>query len=329
MYVALGTDSFAVSPQKDLTKEGQKSVRASSATKGDNSSKTLKPSTATATATATAPANLKVNSVKINPQGTNKKNISSGAATEKVKDQVNDQVKDQVNEQKPQLKKTTMKLKNVKLVVEDYQDKSAEKLVPVDPVVLRQKPKVVPIAEVKRESLRLPQVTGTENEQLKKVAKEGVAEIEEKKPILVVSQIAEEDASSVVTGVDPRLGSFSPFHPPPPGSFPSTLNKRETLTVGSQNSELLPLPPVVGPGMVSEPSLPQTSASYSIKDFSGNIPRATPVGLAAGSPQGNPNSPRPSLPSYYTDSESSALLHMATDNKALDGASSSVFGQMW
>jgi hypothetical protein len=215
--------------------------------------------------------------------------------------------------------KQPLRLKNVRLVVEDYQDKSSEKLVPVDPVVLRQKPKTVSIAEVKRESLVLPKVTVVKEDKSLKGGAEKSADgaQEDQKPILVVSKILEEDAPA--KAASPLMPSFSPFHPPPPGAFPSTLNQKETVTTGSQGSELLPLPPisVVGAANQMSPNIPV-----------GRVARAIPTG-----PNPNLNTQfgvkPPASPSYYTDSESSAILHMATDGKGFEGPSSSVFGQMW
>jgi hypothetical protein len=230
-----------------------------------------------------------------------------------------------------------LKLRNVKLVVEDVDDKTYEKLVPVEPVVLRQKPKTVQIVEGKRDSLVLPS-SGARQGNLGNNPESSVPQ--ENKPILIVSQIQEEEAP--VLGVNTREG-YSPFHPPAPGAFPSTLSERELVNVGAgSGSELLPLPPVSNVGGLSnlDPRLPAVAGGLSSSQV--RVERALAVGFGH-NPQGispsllqNPNSngfgigqSTAPVPSYYTDSESSALLHMATDAKGFEGPSSSVIGQLW
>lgn len=294
-------------------------------------------------ASTSATGGLKV--VEKNPTGkavgTTTKTVSVSANNKDVKAQENtNKASPQGKNPSPLVDQKPLKLRNVKLVVEDVEDKTNEKLVPVEPVVLRQKPKTVPIVEVKRDSLVLPS-SGAREKNLGDNSEPLVQQ--ENKPILIVSQIQEEEAP--VLGVNPRAG-YSPFHPPAPGTFPSTLSERELVNAGDvgagPGSELLPLPPVSNVGGLSslDPRLPAIAGGMPPSQV--RVERALAIGSGlnpqgiSSSPLQGPNSNAPGIrqnaapvPTYYTDSESSALLHMATDAKGFEGPSSSVIGQLW
>lgn len=269
---------------------------------------------------AQGPINLKVSSVKIDSKGAKE----AKGVDVKVPSSValNDEIKSGGAGELP-VKKKLLKLKNVKLVVEDYEDKSSERLVPVDPVALRQKPKTVAIAEVKRNSLVLPQTKLRGDGDSKMDGGQDKVDAYQK-PILVISKVVEEE-SSVLERSSGGVG-YSPFNPPAPGAFPSTLSQRETLSEGTQGSELLPLPPVATVGGLSilDPRLPPVRVARAVAtDSRLNYQYGNPA-----APPGSQNQ-APGFASYYTDSESSALLQMAAEPKGFEGPTSSVFGQMW
>lgn len=272
--------------------------------------------------------------VAISPSTSSTSSTSSTKAPKSTKPEVSTTSKSiartagvsKAEEQKAQ--KKILKLRNVKLVVEDYEDKSFESLVPVEPVALRQKPKVASIIEVKRESLSLPQLKVTYGDKLDadgNVVGQGSGDGgDNHNPILVVSKVEDEESPVLDRGNASGV-TYSPFHPPPPGTFPSTLSQRETVSVGSYGSEIVPLPPISNAGGLSnlDPNLPSV-----------RVARALAVDPRLNTQVGNPfsgptSSAEPSGNSYYTDSESSALLHMATESTGFEGPSSSIFGKMW
>ena len=284
-------------------------------------------------------ADLAVTSVKLRQE--NKDTKGSGGQVSHVSKGSNSKSKD-VQSTVDGKSKKPLKLSNVRLVVEDVEDTSQEKLVPVDPVVLRQKPSNVPIVEGERKSLTLPQggktIGGRDG-----IEGEGDDLASESKPILVVSALREEAPPMMQVGSSGVSPGFSPFNPPPPGAFPSTLTQRETLNVGQHGAELLPLPPVsvptgAGEGLSSlDPTLPPVRVARAVAvdpninaQFGygmGGQPNAYPSPVLAGGRSGNQAGSI--TDSFYTDSESNALLHMATETPGFDGPASSVFGQMW
>jgi hypothetical protein len=200
----------------------------------------------------------------------------------------------------PVIQKPTVKLKNITLVVEDPSSEiqNKERLVPVDPVELRAKPKSVPVVHMQSGGVKLPVQPvlvddGKKNLEVAKVGNtdagtksstpvgkgdkkgspasqvgdtsaqnQGEAPIVESKPILV-------NAAQVKAPVGPPM-SYSPFEPPPPGFVPSTLVGSEPLTRGT--------PTFSGHSAESLPPLspaPQTRLPLQANFGQTPIPRAT------------------------------------------------------